>query len=92
VHGEADRVWEKSPIRFVGEVKTPTLLVGGDADKRVPITQAMEFYLALRANDVESELVIYPRQKHGFHERIAELDLLNRVTDWFDRFLLTAEA
>lgn len=92
VHGEADRVWEKSPIRFVSKVKTPTLLVGGDADKRVPITQAMELHFALRANDVESELVIYPRQKHGFHERIAELDLLNRVTDWFDRLLLTAEA
>jgi len=89
LHGEADQVWEKSPIRFVGRVKTPTLLVGGDADKRVPITQAMEFALALEAMGVESELVIYPRQKHGFHERAAELDLLNRVTDWFDRFLLT---
>ena len=86
-----------NPIRFgsgrrfdiVNTVTTPTLLVGGDADKRVPITQAMEFYLGLRGVGVETELVIYPRQKHGFHERAHQLDLAQRVAEWFARYIPT---
>jgi dipeptidyl aminopeptidase/acylaminoacyl peptidase len=87
VHQEPDQVWERSPIRYVGKVKTPTLLVGGEADKRVPITQAQEFHWGLKGAGVETELVIYPRQKHGFHERMHQLDLAQRVCDWFDRFI-----
>jgi len=87
VHQEPDQVWERSPIRYVGKVTTPTLLVGGDADKRVPITQAQEFHWGLKSAGVETELVIYPRQKHGFHERAHQLDLAQRVCDWFDRFV-----
>ncbi len=87
VHQEPDQVWERSPIRYVGKVTTPTLLVGGDADKRVPITQAQEFHWGLKGAGVETELVIYPRQKHGFHERMHQLDLVQRVCDWFDRFV-----
>ncbi len=87
VHQEPDQVWERSPIRYVGKVKTPTLLVGGEADKRVPITQAQEFHWSLKSAGVETELVIYPRQKHGFHERMHQLDLAQRVCDWFARFI-----
>jgi len=87
VHQEPDQVWERSPIRYVGKVTTPTLLVGGDADKRVPIAQAQEFHWGLKGAGVETELVIYPRQKHGFHERMHQLDLAQRVCDWFDRFI-----
>ena len=87
VHQEPDQVWERSPIRYVGKVTTPTLLVGGDADKRVPITQAQEFHWGLKGAGVETELVIYPRQKHGFHERAHQLDLAQRVCDWFARFI-----
>jgi dipeptidyl aminopeptidase/acylaminoacyl peptidase len=90
VHQEPDQVWERSPIRYVGKVTTPTLLVGGDADKRVPITQAQEFHWGLKGTGVETELVIYPRQKHGFHERAHQLDLAQRVCDWFARFVPTA--
>jgi dipeptidyl aminopeptidase/acylaminoacyl peptidase len=84
---QPDQVWERSPIRYVGKVTTPTLLVGGDADKRVPITQAQEFYWSLKSAGVPTELVIYPRQKHGFHERMHQLDLAQRVVDWFDRYI-----
>ncbi len=84
---QPDQVWERSPIRYVGKVTTPTLLVGGDADKRVPITQAQEFYWSLKCAGVPTELVIYPRQKHGFHERMHQLDLAQRVADWFDRYI-----
>jgi dipeptidyl aminopeptidase/acylaminoacyl peptidase len=84
---QPDQVWERSPIRYVNKVTTPTLLVGGDADKRVPITQAQEFYWSLKVGGVPTELVIYPRQKHGFHERMHQLDLAQRVRDWFAQYI-----
>jgi dipeptidyl aminopeptidase/acylaminoacyl peptidase len=68
-------------------VKTPTLLVQGGADVRVPPTQSWEFYNALVALGVDTDLVVYPRQGHSFHERAHMLDLLERLTGWFEKYL-----
>lgn len=87
VNTDPDRVWERSPIRYVSRVTTPTLLVHGEADKRVPVTQGMEFYLALRATGVPTDLISYPRQGHAFHERTHQLDLLQRLVGWMDRYV-----
>lgn len=76
-----------SPITAVGEVKTPTLVLHGAADVRVPLTQGMELYNALRARGVPTEMVIYPREPHIFQERAHQRDLLTRVAAWFDRWL-----
>jgi dipeptidyl aminopeptidase/acylaminoacyl peptidase len=87
VNDEPERPWQQSPIRYVKNVKTPTLLVQGGADVRVPPTQSWEFYNALVALGVDTELVVYPRQGHSFHERAHMLDLLERLTGWFERYL-----
>ena len=87
VNREPDRAWERSPIRYAGRITTPTLLVHGEADQRVPVTQATELYLALRAAGVDTDMVSYPRQGHAFHERAFQLDLLRRLVGWFDRYL-----
>jgi dipeptidyl aminopeptidase/acylaminoacyl peptidase len=87
VHREPDRVWERSPIRYLSSVATPTLILHGEADKRVPVGQGLELYLGLRAAGVETELITYPRQEHSFHERAHQLDLLQRVIGWYERFL-----
>jgi dipeptidyl aminopeptidase/acylaminoacyl peptidase len=87
VNVDPDRVWERSPIRYVASVTTPTLLVHGEADVRVPVTQGTEFYLALRALGVATDMISYPRQGHAFTERAFELDLLQRLIGWFDRYL-----
>jgi dipeptidyl aminopeptidase/acylaminoacyl peptidase len=87
VNTEPDKVWERSPIRYVANVTTPTLLVHGEADQRVPVTQATEFYLALKAAGIHTEMVSYPRQGHAFHERAHQLDLLQRLIGWFDRYV-----
>jgi dipeptidyl aminopeptidase/acylaminoacyl peptidase len=85
---EPDLAWERSPIRYLSRVTTPTLVVHGEADKRVPVTQGIEFYQGLKSAGVETEFISYPRQEHSFHERAAQLDLLQRVVAWFERFLL----
>jgi dipeptidyl aminopeptidase/acylaminoacyl peptidase len=75
---------EHSPMRWVEQCHTPTLVLHGDADERVPTFQGEEFYKALRMLGRESQLVRYPREPHIFAEREHEVDSLQRILDWFD--------
>jgi dipeptidyl aminopeptidase/acylaminoacyl peptidase len=69
-------------------VKTPTLLLHGDADNRVPLLQGEEFFRALRHFGVISELVIFPREPHSLRkEPKHQVDVIRLALDWFDRFL-----
>ena len=81
-------LWDRSPLKHVANVTTPTLFVHGDADHDVPIEQAEEMYVALRKLGVEAQLVRYPEIGHMLG-REAYFDLLERSPDWFDRFLKT---
>jgi dipeptidyl aminopeptidase/acylaminoacyl peptidase len=76
-----------SPLSFVQNVKTPSLILHGEADPRVPTTQGWEFYNALKDMGVETEMVTYPREPHGINEPEHEKDLLTRVLAWYDKHL-----
>jgi dipeptidyl aminopeptidase/acylaminoacyl peptidase len=76
-----------SPITYVANAKTPTLILHGGGDERVRLGQGKELYHALRALGVPTEMVIYPREPHGFQERNHQRDLLTRVADWFNRWV-----
>jgi dipeptidyl aminopeptidase/acylaminoacyl peptidase len=76
-----------SPISFAHRVKTPVLILHGEADERVPLSQAEFFARALREHGVPFEYVIYPREPHGVRERNHQIDLLRRTREWFDRWL-----
>jgi dipeptidyl aminopeptidase/acylaminoacyl peptidase len=76
-----------SAMAFVSQVKTPCLVLHGEKDLRVPVTQGWEFYTALRQLGVPVEMVTYPREPHGIGERAHQLDLLKRVLAWYDRYL-----
>lgn len=73
---------ELSPISHAHRVTTPTLILHGEEDERVPVGQALFFARALRAHGVEFELVVYPREPHTLGERNHLLDLLRRWRDW----------
>jgi dipeptidyl aminopeptidase/acylaminoacyl peptidase len=77
----------RSPIVHVGQVKTPTLLVHGEKDKVAPPQQPMEFYTGLKHFDVQTQLVLYPREPHGFTERDHQIDLLQRIGKWVDKYM-----
>ena len=68
-------------------VKTPTLILHGEEDWDVPVEQSYIFYRALKDLGVETELVVYPREPHGFDERNHKLDQARRTTDWFAKRL-----
>jgi len=77
----------RSPIAYVNRCVAPMLIVHGEQDRCCPVSQAEEFYGGLVENGVETELVIYPREGHGYIEREHQLDLWRRVHAWFDRHL-----
>lgn len=84
----ADAYRERSAMFHIGNVKTPTLIVHGERDTRVPIQQAYELYNALKRKGVETMMVAYPRTGHGPREPKLMLDLMNRHLEWFSTHLL----
>lgn len=78
---------ERSPVTFVKKVRTPTLLLNGEEDTTDPIGQVQQFYRGLKRYHVESELVVYPREGHGIREEKHQLDVLDRVVAWYEKYL-----
>jgi len=79
--------WDHSPMKFVANVKTPTMILHGQADTRVPIPQAEEFYRALYERKVPVEYVTYPRENHGFVEPRHIQDRWQRYLVFFGKYL-----
>lgn len=79
--------WDHSPMKFVENVKTPTMILHGQADTRVPIPQAEEFYRALVERHVPVEFVTYPRENHGFIEPRHIQDRWQRYLVFFGKYL-----
>jgi dipeptidyl aminopeptidase/acylaminoacyl peptidase len=77
----------RSPSHFVQGCKTPTLILHGENDSAVPVSQAYEFYHALKALGVETEMVVYPREGHNINERAHQVDFQKRMLAWFDKHL-----
>jgi dipeptidyl aminopeptidase/acylaminoacyl peptidase len=82
------KVYERSsPMTFIKNVRTPTLVVGGDRDAEVPITQSYEYWNALRRLNVKTEFVVYPDEGHFFFKRTDQIDVMSRLVAWFDTYL-----
>jgi dipeptidyl aminopeptidase/acylaminoacyl peptidase len=79
--------WDHSPMKYIGRVKTPTLILHGQVDTRVPIDQAKEFYQALSERGVPVEFVVFPRENHGFTEPRHIRDRLQRYLQFFGKYL-----
>ena len=76
-----------SPITYVKNARTPTLILQGQDDVIDPPGQSQELYRALKRYGVETELVIYPREGHGLKEEKHLIDRLQRTVSWFDKHL-----
>ncbi|MDR3734562.1 MAG: prolyl oligopeptidase family serine peptidase, partial [Acidobacteriaceae bacterium] len=76
---------KSSAINYIKNVKTPTLVVVGDRDGECPAPQSFEFWHALRAEGVTTELVVYPDEGHHFANPAHMSDLLERTLNWFQQ-------
>ncbi len=82
-----EKLWERSPLAHIKKARTPLMLIHGELDNDVHITQAEEMYTALRMRGVESVFVRYPREGHGMREPRHREDQLARTIDWFEQRL-----
>ncbi len=82
-----DLLWHFSPLRHVKNVRTPTLLLHGEKDNDVPITQAEEFYIALKKLGVPARFVRYPNEGHGVRQPQHKEHYYREMFDWFERYL-----
>ena len=76
-----------SAIYRIDKVQTPTQVIHGANDLRVPFTQGQEFYVALKRKGVATEMVVYPRTPHGPREPKFLMDVSTRVLTWLDKFI-----
>ncbi|KAL7572065.1 hypothetical protein ACA910_001713 [Epithemia clementina (nom. ined.)] len=79
--------WSKSPIRYVGNVKTPTLVALGLQDLRVPPSQGLEWYHSLRSSRTRTKLLMYEDNDHAIGGTSAEADVWVNIKRWFDEHL-----
>lgn len=78
---------KSSPITFIKNAKTPTLVLVGDSDGECPTPQSYEFWHALKTIGTETELVVYEHEGHAFADPAHQRDVIERVTAWFNQKL-----
>ncbi len=93
VEHAGDYFWEdmeaytrSSAIHHIANVVTPTQVIHGQEDLRVPLGQGQEFYNALRMREIDTEMIIYPRTPHGPREPKYMMDVSPRILAWFEKY------
>jgi dipeptidyl aminopeptidase/acylaminoacyl peptidase len=83
---ERTRAYEKhNPVQFVGRWKTPTLVVHGALDYRIPLSQGLAAFTALQRRGIASELLVFPGENHWVLHPNNTLQWHEAVTKWLDR-------
>jgi dipeptidyl aminopeptidase/acylaminoacyl peptidase len=78
-------MWERSALKHIAGVATPTLIMHGENDNDVPIAEAEQYFIALKDVGVETVFVRYPREGHGIRESGHVVDSLNRSIAWYQK-------
>lgn len=75
-----------SAIYRIKNVKTPTQIIHGQNDFRVPFTQGQEFYVALKRLGVPTEMIVLPRTPHGPREPKLQMAVSPLILEWFSHY------
>lgn len=84
------KYWDMSPIKYIGNAKTPTMVIHSENDLRCPIEQGEQVYVALTRMGVDTEMIRFPDEFHGLSRngrtdrRVARL---NHIGRWFNKYL-----
>jgi dipeptidyl aminopeptidase/acylaminoacyl peptidase len=82
-----DNYWENSPLKYVSNVKTPTIFLVGASDVRVPLPQSVEMHRGVKSNGVPTKLYVAPREPHGWQELRHQLFKVNVELEWFEQWI-----
>lgn len=82
-----EEYWRRSPLSLVGNVKTPTLLLTGEQDRRTPMSETEQYFQALQLLGVPSAMVRLPDSPHGIASRPSRLiSKVDHILAWFARY------
>ena len=87
---DLESYWRQSPLRYIGNVRTPTLIIHSENDLRCPISQAEQLFTALKREGVETEFVRFPDESHGLSRggrTDRRISRLNHILRWFEKYL-----
>jgi dipeptidyl aminopeptidase/acylaminoacyl peptidase len=86
-----EALWEQSPLKYFGKVKTPTLIIHSEGDLRCNIEQAEQVFAALKLRNVAAKLVRYPRSTSHGMSRCGPPDMrvhrLHQILSWWKKYL-----
>lgn len=84
---DIDQYWDRSPLKLVGNVTTPTMVLTGELDVRTPMAESEQYYGALRLEGVESSLVRIQDAYHGIAAKPSNLGRkIGYIIAWFDKY------
>ncbi len=87
---DLQKFWDHSPIKYIGNAHTPTLVIHNEMDHRCPIEQGEQVFVALKRLGVPAEFVRFPEEFHGLSRtgrtdrRVVRLD---SILGWFEKYL-----
>jgi dipeptidyl aminopeptidase/acylaminoacyl peptidase len=82
-----DTYEKHSAIYHIGNVKTPTQVIHGENDVRVPFSQGQEFYIGLKRRGIDTEMIVLPRTPHGPREPNLLMEVSPRIISWFEKYI-----
>ena len=87
---DLQKAWKHSPIKYIGQAETPTMLIHSEHDHRCPIEQGEQVFIALKKLGVNTEMIRFPEEPHGL-SRMGRTDRrierLKHILRWFDKYL-----
>jgi dipeptidyl aminopeptidase/acylaminoacyl peptidase len=85
--GVADKMAKDDPVRFVDQWRTPTLVIHGEKDFRVPYTQGLGIFTALQRKGIASRLLMFPDENHWILKPANSIQWHDEVLGWLDTWL-----
>lgn len=77
----------QSPITFANRIRTPTLFINGEIDKRVPFSENEQLYVAIKKNGVPAKMIVYAGQPHGIAGAWNNVHRMLNERAWFDKYV-----
>jgi len=85
-----ENYWRQSPMKYIGNARTPTLVIHSEQDLRCAVEQGEQVFVALKKLGVETEMVRFPDEPHGLSRggrTDRRIERLKHILRWFDRYL-----
>jgi len=84
---DVEQFTNSSPLEYLKNAKTPTLIMHGEADDRVHVMQSWEIYRALEDIGIEVQMVLYPDARHSITPPKQRVDVFKRWVEWYEKYL-----